>query len=89
MKTFFKYAFLQNRWLWFHILAGGALAKISLQYLLARDAVAVVVALAIFWEIMESLRPDIEKIYGSYLRFFYDAVGDIVGAVAMALIVII
>ncbi len=85
---FFEYAFQQNKWLWFHMLAGGIAIKIFMNWLQPTHALGAVLALAVIWEILEYVVVDIEKNYGSKQRFFADATGDILGALAVAAIVI-
>ena len=90
MNPLFEYMIYKNKWLWFHIMAGGFLAKIL--FLIFKNgqlAVDIVIALAILWELLEYLKNDIIKIYGNKKRFFLDSLGDIVGAVIMAIIVIL
>ncbi len=90
MNSLFKYAVYQNRWLWFHIIAGGFLARLIVHFFHnGQLAVDVVLGLAIVWEIFEYFKDDVEKIYGSKKRFFLDALGDIAGAVVMAIIMVI
>ncbi len=94
----FEYAVLRNMWLWFHMMAGGFLAKAWMGGWLffnpVPDFVAVrnVFMLAIAWELLEFLwlrviRGNINSVYGSQRNFFMDAFGDIMGALFMAIIV--
>jgi len=76
---FIKYAFIDNKWLWFHILSGGVLALFI--------PIWAVLSLAILWEFIEYITTDVDRIYGSFKRFFLDAFGDVFGALAMAVIV--
>jgi len=85
---FFKYAFLENRWLWFHLLAGGILAKFLLAYLDSTTTLALIVVASFAWEVVELVTRNVEQIYGSKKRFFMDAAGDIIGAVVMAAVVV-
>jgi len=78
--AFIKYAFIDNKWLWFHMLSGAILAHIIPLW--------AIFALAIAWEVFEYLTSDVKKIYGSFSRFFLDAFGDVFGAVFMAVLVI-
>jgi hypothetical protein len=82
-------ALLENRWLWFHILAGGMAAKLIHLWFDEYFTFGVVLAAAIGWEVYEGLTSDLSAIYGSDENFVYDAVGDIFGAVIMCLIVIV
>lgn len=84
----FREAIMKNRWLWVHIIGGALVAKFF-QYVYANQVILLIVlAGAIMWEILEFFISDVEKIYGSKRRFFLDALGDVFGAVLMALIVI-
>ena len=83
------WAIFGNEWLWFHILAGGVLARLGLLLLDQAQTMLAVLLLAIGWEVYEYLTDDIIKVYGSVERFLYDAGGDIVGALLCALIVVI
>ena len=85
---FLRYAFLENRWVWFHILAGALLAKIILMGMPDYKAVFYVFLAALGWEFIEFAITDIERNYGNEKRFFLDAVGDVLGAVMAALIVV-
>ena len=85
---FFEYAFQQNKWLWFHMLAGGILVKILMNWLAPTHALGAVLAIAVLWEVLEFFVVDIDKNYGSRERFFADATGDILGALAIAAVVI-
>lgn len=77
MKKFLRNAFYENHWLWFHVLAGGTLAKLI--------PVWQVALIALLWEVGEYfLSP-----FGRSEKFFADAFGDVFGAVLMALIVAI
>ncbi|EHO40370.1 hypothetical protein Calab_0731 [Caldithrix abyssi DSM 13497] len=90
MNSLFKYAVYRNKWLWFHILGGGILAKLALAiFKNGQIAVDIVLLSAILWEIFEYFKDDVEKIYGSKKRFFLDALGDIAGALIMATIMVI
>jgi hypothetical protein len=86
----FGNAFLKNQWLWFHILAGGMLVKLFLKLgFTDQFSFLLVVAIALLWEIYEYVSSDLIAVYGSKKAFLLDALGDIIGAVAMAVIVVI
>ncbi|OPX32314.1 hypothetical protein B1H10_07705 [candidate division KSB1 bacterium 4484_188] len=85
---YIKYMFLRNSWLWIHILAGGILVKILSQWFSAGVAVVLLIVLAIAWEALEFIISKVEENYGSKERFFLDALGDIIGAVTMGIIVV-
>ena len=83
-----------NVWAWFHILAAGTGAKIFLQYNDDKWQVLLAVFLiTIGWEIYEFITDGgvagMIKIYGSLERWFYDSLGDVVGANFMAYVVVI
>ncbi len=82
--------FLKNTWLWFHILGGGIIAKVCLKFgAEAQLAFIITLGIAIFWEIIEYNISNVGEIYGTKKRYFGDAVGDVFGALAMALVVVI
>ncbi len=85
---YFRYAFLDNKWIWFHILVGGTLAKILLYWTVPQLAFLLVAGIAISWEILEYLTVNVQERYGSKKHFYLDSAGDILGATLMALIVV-
>ena len=82
-----------NRWLWFHILFGGIGAKVFTMLGASRwQSFLIVCLIAVLWEVFEfeweaKRRPDF--VYGSYRRWLADSLGDVVGAVVMAGVVLI
>lgn len=86
-----KWGFNSNYWVWFHILVGGILAKISVSFVSPLLTVAEVIVIAMVWEVYEYNRDKdrLEEIYGSVEKFVYDSIGDIVGAVLCAVLVVI
>ena len=92
MKTpeWFYFAFNGNTWLWFHMLAGGIGAKVG-QAIGFEDyfIMLVVLGAALLWEVMEKLIGDKKPVYKTRKRWFFDTLGDIVGAVAIAGLVIL
>ena len=87
MNSFFKYAVYRNRYLWFHILAGGFLAKLLFGLWGSEQKVLMFIFfLAVAWEVLEFLTTNVRVVYGSSRRFFLDAVGDVLGAIFMATI---
>ncbi|GAB4375307.1 MAG: hypothetical protein Kow0042_20610 [Calditrichia bacterium] len=86
---FLKYSIIQNRWLWVHIVAGGVLAKILLNWFPPLIAILIVVLLAMSWELLEFSISDIQEQYGSKERFWWDAFGDVLGSAVMGAIVLI
>ena len=89
----FNYAVLDNRWLWGHMLLGALggkfLTLLPFPWLNPLIIVALVFVTGLAWEIGEWFVQDIEKTYGTRRRFVLDALGDIVGEVLMALLVVI
>lgn len=81
MHLLFEKAIYNNRWLWFHILAGGILAKVFHYFFDAQKSIVIVLILAIIYEIYQ-------WISGEH-RNFLDAIGDVFGAFFMAVIVCI
>ncbi|MFA4990572.1 MAG: hypothetical protein WC579_01510 [Candidatus Paceibacterota bacterium] len=89
IKEFFNYGIMENLWLWFHMLVGGLFAlfceKIGISFY---PIIIIVLFMSILWEIFEYITDDVEKIYGSLKRFIYDAIGDIIGSLIIALLVL-
>lgn len=95
--TLWHYAIKTNVWLWFHILAGGLLAKVMfVTGASEQGALSIVLFAALLWEVIEffvnflSSKP---SRYGNdqvtpFQHFFMDSVGDVFGAVIMAAIVL-
>lgn len=87
--TFIRDAFLNNRWLWVHIGGGGLLAKLAFVFSpAASHALLTVLIVALLWELTEFLTTNVDETYGSRTRFFADSFGDVLGALAMAVIVV-
>ena len=85
--------FYNNHWGWFHALGGGIIARVCQDFfgLYDQTTFTVVLLLAAGWEFLEyfSQSPEkIKKTYGSFSRYFQDALGDCFLALAMALVVI-
>lgn len=87
--NFFKLAFLQNVWLWFHILTGGMATKFLNAWFNDLSTFAMVLVAAVGWEVFEGLTSDLKAIYGSIRNFIFDAIGDICGAMIMCIVVLI
>jgi hypothetical protein len=89
----FQWGFNQNWAVWFHILGGGIGAKIALIWLSPAIALLVIFLITILWEVLEFVIDGGEQgmidIYGSLERWFYDSLGDVIGANLMALTVVI
>jgi len=90
-KKLIEYGFCKNYWVWFHILAGGILARIFQLFVQNDWTVFFFVAIvAIVWEGYEfaieykrSLKKVVE-IYGSKEKYLYDCIGDVLGALICA-----
>ena len=76
-----------NRWLWFHILSGGFIAKVAPMILQNYSPFAIVAIMAVFWEIIE-LYWEGWRTYGSVKNWIADSLGDILGALLMAWVVL-
>ena len=85
---FFKWGFFGNYWIWFHMLGGALLGFTLRRYMNQKIAVLVTIAVTVLWEIYEFIDGDILEIYGSWERWSLDSLGDIVGALAVAILVI-
>ena len=85
----FKYGFLQNQWLWFHILGAAVLLRIVQIWYTDQQSFLAVLVIAVLWEVFEYFTSDIEKIYGSKKLFFLDSLGDIFSAVLIMLIMVL
>lgn len=72
---------MNNRWLWFHILAGGILAKL---FLLFETKFA-----SVFWVFMAATAYEMYQWISGEHRDLRDSIEDILGAVIMAGIIII
>jgi hypothetical protein len=88
--TFFKrlleWGFKGNTWVWFHILAGGVGAKVLNVWM---TDVNFVMLGAMVWELIEVTFSSPIKVYGSIARWGYDSLGDVLGAVLAAIIVVV
>ena len=88
-SLFVRWAIFDNKWLWFHMLAGAVAARLATSAgFEAPSNLLWVGGLGFLWEVAEYFLVDIEKEYGSKKRFFADAVGDFAGAFLTALLVI-
>ena len=92
MIEFIREMTVGNVWLWFHILAGGILAKIASWYWgkryvgMTRPIITVFLA-ALSWEIFELYYWGYANYSGGVMGWRADSLGDILGAVLMALVV--
>jgi hypothetical protein len=93
IRKLIDWGFMHNTWAWFHILGGGVGAKIALIWLDASMALLVIFLITIAWEVFEFIVDGGEQgmidIYGSLERWFYDSLGDVVGANFIAFVVVI
>jgi len=89
MHPILKYGFLNNKWLWFHILGAAFLFRLGLHWLTEQQSFLAVLLIAVLWEVYEYLTSDIEKIYGSRKLFFLDSLGDILGSLLIMLIMVL
>jgi len=86
-----KHGFCGNTWVWFHILAGGAGAKVLMTLFRFKPihAFLIVLGCAAIWEICEVGIDNVKKVYGSLTVWAYDSFGDILGAAIAAAIVVL
>ena len=93
LKKLLNWGFKYNVWAWFHIMAGAIGAKIALMFMGRWESLFLIFMLALAWELVEFIIDGgvggMIKIYGSMERWFYDCLGDVVGAVLMALVVVL
>jgi hypothetical protein len=83
---------LKNRMLWGHILGGGLLCKMGLWIHIPKWwMILIVFILACLWEVIEwmAYNGKIKNVYGSYKRWILDCLGDILGAVCCALLIVL
>ena len=93
---FLTWGLCGNYWIWFHILAGGIIAKtLLLLGLSSLWAVSIVGIVALIWEVIEfyfECEGDFKSVvitYCSIERWIYDCIGDILDAIFCAVIVVI
>jgi cobalamin synthase len=83
MHKLYESAIYNNHWLWSHILLGGLLAKILNHWISWQGyIIGIVIAVAVVFEIFQWLLGPRSK------KNFMDAIGDVMGALIMAAIVI-
>ena len=86
-----KYGFCKNNWVWFHILGGGVLARIFLLWMPPLQSLLWVAMIAMLWEALEFVietKGNPASIYGSLKVWAWDTVGDILGSVICAMLVV-
>lgn len=90
-----RWGFCTNYWVWFHILVGGLIANVCSIWLPGWLSALVVFIAALVWEGVEfyfesdMTVEEIRKTYGSVERWIYDSIGDVLGAVACGIIVVV
>ena len=92
LSKFLKWGLNGNVWIWFHMLFGGIGARIGIEFFSGYVTAFIILMLALIWEVVEyyidGKAQGMIKIYGSIERWFYDSLGDVVGAMWIALLVI-
>lgn len=83
-----NFLFVKNVYLWFHILMGGVGARIINHWKSKIDTLLIVFFISFAWEIYEMFVEGTSKVYGTTFRWALDSIGDIIGAVFMAFIVL-
>jgi hypothetical protein len=90
---FFKWGFFGNTWVWFHMLGGAVYANIARRWLTKVETLVSLFILTVAWEVIEFFSgggvDGMIVIYGSLERWAYDSLGDIVGAMITALLVVL
>jgi hypothetical protein len=92
ISKFWLYGIKGNVWFLFHCAAGLVLYLIACAFIPKRKhyrALITVLLLALGWEVFEYLHDDVLTVYGSYERWAYDSAGDVLGAVAVAAILML
>lgn len=88
---FFKWGFFGNTWIWFHMLGGGVGAFILLPFMAALKILLTMLVITLLWEVYEFIKEGgfagVKKVYGSVERWFYDSLGDVIGAMLISLLV--
>lgn len=91
---FIRFGFMMNDGIWIHMIGGGILAKVFNVYFLPSTSILIILGIAILWEFIEAYietpnKNAIINIYGSIERYVYDSIGDILGAVIIAMLVVL
>jgi len=88
---FFQWGFNQNWAVWFHQLGGAVGARIGIEFWTDLQVIIGMLLITLGWELIEFIVGGWEEgminIYGSLERWFYDSLGDVVGAMVMVLLV--
>ncbi|MBT6045325.1 MAG: hypothetical protein HOG49_00770 [Candidatus Scalindua sp.] len=92
LSKFLDWGLNGNVWIWFHMLFGGIGARIGVEFFSKIETFFIILFLALIWEVVEFIwdggKEGMIKIYGSLEHWFYDSLGDVVGAMWIALLVI-
>lgn len=95
LQRFLKEGLCQNYWGWFHALAGGLAFVLLTKWfgLSAISAFITVLLVSIMWEVVEYINlkfnGGMSQNYGEVNRFYLDAAGDILLALATILLIIL
>ena len=93
LKKLLDWGFMRNTWAWFHIMAGCIGAKLALIFFQRWESLFIIFLLAVAWELIEFIYEGGEEgvidIYGSLDRWWFDSLGDVVGATLMAYVVVV
>jgi hypothetical protein len=90
LDKIWEWSIMGNSWLWFHMGGGAVGARIGMCFFDSNEVAIVMFLLIILWEIIEVFYEGIDgliKIYGSLERWFYDSLGDVLGAMIMVLLI--
>lgn len=88
ISRFIRFGVVGNSYFLFHCGAGAFLYCIARAIHLSKPhALLATLGCTLIWEVYEYVKDDVDLIYGSKARFFYDAAGDVLGAMAVAGIV--
>ena len=87
-----KWGLNGNTWVWFHILGGGVLARFLMLFGWSDVKIMVTVTVvALLWEVFEyfiETKGDPAQVYGSVDRWFWDSVGDVLGTIFCAFLIV-
>ncbi len=93
LKHFLDWGLNGNVWIWFHMLGGAVGARIGIEFFSATRVLIAILILTLLWEVFEFIFDGgfegMIKIYGSLERWKYDSIGDIIGAMVMAMLVVL
>ena len=88
----FNWGFMGNCWVWFHMLGGASYANLVQRAFTKVQTLLSLLAITIAWEIVEFVSgggsTGMIAIYGTLERWAFDSIGDIIGAMCIALMVI-